>query len=74
MQTLREGDVYACNFKKQYNSLPIEEKLRRMEWVAICYASYLDCGNWEELPMLDCTKYWEDFEETLKEHLDNPQK
>ena len=74
MQTLREGDVYACNFKKQYNSLPIEEKLRRMEWVAKCYASYLDCGNWEELPMLDCTKYWKDFEEGLKEHLDSPQK
>ena len=62
------------NFQKQYEALPIEEKLRRMEWVAKCYASYLDCGNWEELPMLDCTKYWEDFEETLKEHLDNLQK
>ena len=73
MQTLREGDVYACNFKKQYNSLPIEEKLRRMEWVAKCYASYLDNGNWLESPILDCTKYWKDFEETLKEHLDNLQ-
>ena len=62
------------NFQKQYDSLPIEEKLRRLEWVAKCYASYLDCGNWEESPMLDCTKYWEDFEETLKEHLDSPQK
>ncbi len=62
------------DFQKQYEALPIEEKIRRLEWVAKCYASYLDNGNWEELPMLDCTKYWKDFEETLKEHLDNPQK
>lgn len=62
------------DFKKQYNSLPIEEKLRRMEWVATCYASLIDHVGWEEMPILHCTKYWEDFEETLKEHLDNPQK
>jgi len=62
------------NFQKQYASLPIDEKIRRLEWVAKCYASYLDNGNWEELPILGCTKYWEDFEESLKESLDNPQK
>jgi len=33
------------NFQKQYESLPIEEKLRRMEWVAKCYAAYLQCGG-----------------------------
>ena len=62
------------DFQKQYDSLPIEEKLRRLEWIAKCYASYLDCGNWEESPMMDCTKHWKDFEETLKEHVDSPQK
>ena len=62
------------DFQKQYASLPIEEKLRRLEWVVKCYASYLDNGNWEESPMLDCTKYWKDFEDALKESLDNPQK
>jgi len=62
------------NFQKQYESLPIEEKLRRMEWVATCYAAYCHNVGWEDVPVLDCTKYWEDFEETLKEHLDSPQK
>ena len=61
-------------YQTQYDSLPIEEKLRRLEWVAKCYASYVDCANWEESPMLDCTKYWKDFEESLKDHVDNPQK
>ena len=62
------------NFKKQYEALPIEEKLRRMEWVAKCYAAYCHNEGWDDAPVLDCTKYWKDFEETLKEHLDNPQK
>lgn len=61
-------------YQAQYDALPIEEKLRRLEWVAKCYASYVDCVNWEESPMLDCTKYWKDFEESLKDHVDSPQK
>lgn len=61
-------------YQTQYDALPIEEKLRRLEWVAKCYASYVDCANWEESPMLDCTKYWKDFEKSLKDHVDSPQK
>lgn len=62
------------NFQKQYEALPIEEKLRRMEWVAKCYASLTDHTGWEEIPMLDCTKHWKDFEESLRDHVDSPQK
>ena len=54
-------------YQKEYDLLPSEEKIRRLEWVAKCYASYLACESWKESPMLDCTKYWEDFEDTLKE-------
>lgn len=54
-------------YQKEYDLLSPEEKIRRLEWVAKCYASYLDCESWKESPMLDCTKYWEDFEDTLKE-------
>jgi len=66
-------------YQAQYDALPIEEKLRRLEWVAKCYASldhsYLDDNEgWEEAPVLDCTKHWEDFEESLRDHIDSPQK
>lgn len=52
-----------AKLRKEFNRLPIEEKLRRMEYLADYYCKALTKDG---SAVVDATKYWPQFEEMKK--------
>lgn len=52
-----------AKLQKEYNRLPLEEKLRRMEYLAQYYCGALTKDG---SAVVDATKYWPQFEEMKK--------